>query len=72
MGGLAYKILVTSPEAKFLFSFLGPFWGLGFGLGLGLGLVKISWIRGSLEVVYSHSGIVPGSETTSNSTDFQS
>ena len=30
-GGLvvAHKILVTSPEAKFLFSFLGP---LGFGL----------------------------------------
>ena len=33
-GVVAHKILVTSPEAKFLFPFLG------FGLGLGLGLVN--------------------------------
>ena len=37
---VAHKILVTSPEAKFLFSLLGLFGALGFGLGLGLGLVK--------------------------------
>ena len=35
-----HKILVTSPEAKFLFPFLGLFGALGFGLGLGLGLVN--------------------------------
>ena len=35
---MAHKILVTSPEAKFLFLFLGLFGALGFGLGLGLGL----------------------------------
>ena len=34
---VAHKILVTSPEAKFLFSLFGA---LGFGLGLGLGLVN--------------------------------
>ena len=38
MGGVgwvvAHKILVTSPEAKFLFPFFWAFWGLGFGLGL--------------------------------------
>ena len=39
-GVVAHKILVTSPEAKFLFSFLGLFGALGFGLGLGLGLVN--------------------------------
>ena len=50
MGWVAYKILVTSPEAKFLFSFLGPFWGLGFGLGLGLRLVnKSSYFRVKLK-----------------------
>ena len=37
---VAHEILVTSPEAKFLFSFFGPFGALGFGLGLGLGLVN--------------------------------
>ena len=42
MGGgvVAHKILVTCPEAKFLFSLLGLFGALGFGLGLGLGLVN--------------------------------
>ena len=35
-----HKILVTSPEAKFLFPFLGLFGALVFGLGLGLGLVN--------------------------------
>ena len=35
-GVVAHKILVTSPEAKFLF----PFLGLDFGLGPGLGLVN--------------------------------
>ena len=38
---VAHKILVTSPEAKLLFPFLGLFGFLGFGLGLGLGLVNI-------------------------------
>ena len=32
---VAHKILVTSPEAKFLFFLFGA---LGFGLGLGLSL----------------------------------
>ena len=40
VGWVSHKITVTSPEAKFLFSFLGPFGALGFGLGLGLGLVN--------------------------------
>ena len=40
-GVVAYKILVTSPEAKFLFSLFGAFGALGFGLGLGLGLVNL-------------------------------
>ena len=44
MGGVgwwvAHKILVTCPEAKFLFPFFGIFGALGFVLGLGLGLVK--------------------------------
>ena len=35
---------VTSPEAKFLFPFLGLFGALGFELGLGLGLVNIIFI----------------------------
>ena len=39
---VAHKILVTSPEAKFLFSLFGAFGALGFGLGLGLGLVNKS------------------------------
>ena len=37
---VVHKILVTSPEAKFLFPFLGLFWASGFGLVLGLGLVN--------------------------------
>ena len=48
MGGgwvVAHKILVTSPEAKFLFPFLGLFGALGFGLGLGLGLVNNSALQ---------------------------
>ena len=40
-GVVAHKILVTSPEAKFLFPFLGLFGALGFEMGLGLGLVNI-------------------------------
>ena len=40
---VAHKILVTSPEAKFLFSLFGAFGALGFGLGLGLGLVNNSF-----------------------------
>ena len=36
---VAHKILVTSPEAKYLCYLFGAF--LGFGLGLGLGLVNI-------------------------------
>ena len=39
VGWVAHKILVTSPEAKFLFSLFGA---LGFGLGLGLGLVNLN------------------------------
>ena len=35
-----HKILVTNPEAKFLFSLFGLYGALGFGLGLGLGLVN--------------------------------
>ena len=34
---VAHKILVSSPEAKFLFSLFGA---LGFLLGLGLRLIK--------------------------------
>ena len=37
---VAHRILVTSQEAKFLFSLFGA---LGFGLGLGLGLVNFLW-----------------------------
>ena len=37
---VAHKILVTSPEAKYLCYLSGAFWALGFGLGLGLGLVN--------------------------------
>ena len=37
MGWVAHKILVTSPEAKYLCYLFGA---LGFGLRLGLGLVK--------------------------------
>ena len=38
MGGggwwvVAHKILVTSPEAKFLFSLFGAFWGFGLLTG---------------------------------------
>ena len=44
MGGVgwvvAHKILVTSPEAKFLFPFLGPFgaWALDWDLASGLSI----------------------------------
>ena len=30
---VAHKILVTSPEAKFLFSLFGAFWGFGLWTG---------------------------------------
>ena len=40
---VAHKILMTSPEAKFFFPFLGLFGALEFGLGLGLGLVNSTY-----------------------------
>ena len=49
VGWVAHKILVTSPEAKFLFPFLGPFgvWALDWDLasGLSIQIVKVPFIE---------------------------
>ena len=58
-GVVAHKILVTCPEAKFLFSLLGLFGALGFGLGLGL-VNRNEWT----EFVLTRNG--PGPELDNN------
>ena len=40
-GWVAYEILVTSPEAKFLFPFLGLFWALDWDLASGLSIPSL-------------------------------
>ena len=50
---VAHKILVTSPEAKFLFPFLG-LWALDWDLASGLSIIRIK-IQRYMKSSYSAS-----------------